>query len=99
MASRTVIAAVALCLSNSAIAEEPPRVCKSSPLIVGQCLTVHGRLSQANGAITVRIWPIGTSRYLGVLDGDGKRHLLDGPVLPAAVRKLLGLGQPQEVGV
>lgn len=44
------------------------QACKSDPDIVGECFTVHGRLSAWNGTPTMRIWRIGTKRILGVHD-------------------------------
>jgi len=41
--------------------------CKNNPQIGGACFSVHGRLSAYNGAPSLRIWPIGTHRLLGVL--------------------------------
>jgi len=88
-----------LCLASRVAADESLPPCKGSPLIVGKCFTVHGRLSEANGAITVRIWPVGTHRLLGVFDGDGKMHSEDGPTLGASIAKLLYSGKPQNVDV
>ncbi|MDQ2859690.1 MAG: hypothetical protein M3T55_02980 [Pseudomonadota bacterium] len=43
----------------------------ASPKPVAPCFTVHGRLSLANGNPSFRIWPIGSSRMLGVWEtGD-----------------------------
>jgi hypothetical protein len=46
--------------------------CETSQNLAGTCFVVHGRLSIANGNPSFRIWPIGTKRMLGVLDGTGK---------------------------
>jgi len=81
------------------MAAEVTPLCKGSPLVVAACFTVHGRLSLANGAFTVRIWPVGTHRMLGVADGDGKMHWEDGPVLPKAVIRILASRPRGEVGV
>jgi hypothetical protein len=62
--------------------------CRSSPLLVGQCFTVHGRLSIANGSPGVRIWRVGTKRMLGVMDGQG-HPLFDLTYLPPEIRKLI----------
>jgi hypothetical protein len=43
--------------------------CKESPQVMGACLVVHGRLSDWNGNPTLRIWPVGTRRMLGVREG------------------------------
>jgi hypothetical protein len=43
--------------------------CKGSAAVVGECFVVHGRLSDWNGNPTLRIWPVGTRRILGVPEG------------------------------
>ena len=40
--------------------------CREHPKLVGNCFTVHGRLSVYNGAPALRIWKVGTKRILGV---------------------------------
>jgi len=40
--------------------------CAKSPPIKGACFTVHGKLFLALGTPTIRIWPVGTKRLLGV---------------------------------
>jgi hypothetical protein len=47
-----------------AIAEQV-QACKTDPDIIGECFTVHGRLSAWNGSPTMRIWRVGTNRILG----------------------------------
>jgi hypothetical protein len=48
------------------------------------CFWVQGRLAYYNGNPSIRIWPKGTSRLLGVLSSTGKDE--DPDALPAAVR-------------
>src|SRR5262249_32314908 len=43
--------------------------CRGSSEIVEECFVVHGRLSDSNGNPTLRIWPVGTRRILGVEEG------------------------------
>ncbi|MDR3699855.1 MAG: hypothetical protein P4L56_09495 [Candidatus Sulfopaludibacter sp.] len=43
-----------------------PPACKGNPALVGRCFRVHGRLRAYNGNPTFRIWPLGTTRLLGV---------------------------------
>ena len=43
--------------------------CRKDPRVIGNCRTVHGRLSNWNGNPTRRVWIIGTKRMLGVRDG------------------------------
>jgi hypothetical protein len=40
--------------------------CKTNPNLAGKCFVVRGRLRAYNGNPTFRIWPVGTSRLLGV---------------------------------
>jgi hypothetical protein len=56
------------------------QACASDPDIVGSCFRVHGRIAAYNGTPTLRIWPIGTDRLLGVED--------DVPVPEALSRRL-----------
>ena len=42
--------------------------CRTRSDLVGRCFVVHGRLSVYNGTPSIRLWPIGTKRLLGVLD-------------------------------
>ena len=44
------------------------RACKSDPDIMEACFTIHGRLNVWNGSPSLRIWPVGTRRIMGVLD-------------------------------
>jgi hypothetical protein len=44
--------------------------CKNNPQVVGACYSVRGRLSAYNGTPSLRIWPIGTHRLLGVLKDE-----------------------------
>jgi len=45
--------------------------CNKHPRIKGSCYWVHGRLSNYNGGITLRLWKIGTKRMLGIGDPEG----------------------------
>jgi hypothetical protein len=62
--------------------------CSSSPLLVGQCFEVHGRLALYNGNPSVRIWRVGTKYLLGVLDANG-HPFEDFDLLPPGIRKLI----------
>jgi hypothetical protein len=68
--------AAALCLlaaplARPARAEDPGAACTSSPQRVGQCLTVHGRMTSCTAVPSIRIWVVGTKRVLGVEDAEG----------------------------
>ncbi len=41
-------------------------VCTSTAAFTGPCTTIRGRVTLANGAFPVKIWPVGTRRLLGV---------------------------------
>ena len=56
-------------LASFAAAEEY-RPCAENKLFVGQCWDVRGRVSRYNGNPSVRIWPVGTNRLLGVRESD-----------------------------
>ena len=43
--------------------------CKEHPMLSGPCFKVRGRMSFSNGNPTVRIWPLGTKRMLGISQG------------------------------
>ena len=40
--------------------------CRAHPQIVGKCFNIYGRLSVYNGAPSLRLWPVGSHRLLGV---------------------------------
>ncbi len=61
--------------------------CKEHPALSGPCYKIRGRMSFYNGTPSVRIWPVGTNRILGVSEG---RFYLDdyGDVPEDLVRQL-----------
>jgi len=59
------------CITVSAARAEPVP-CKSNPAIVGQCSTFRGRVSVYNGTPSIRIWPVGTKRLLGVVPSENE---------------------------
>ena len=60
-----------LLVASQADAEDRPSACTASSLRVGDCFTVHGRMTSCTGVPNVRIWVIGTKRILGVVDAKG----------------------------
>ena len=52
--------------------EGEARPCRLHPQVNGPCFTVHGRMTYWNGTPSVRIWPVGTTRLLGVSEGRFK---------------------------
>ena len=53
------------------LAADSPARCRRAALVMAPCRTVHARMSIANGAPSVRLWIVGTRRYLGVLGPEG----------------------------
>jgi hypothetical protein len=53
---------------------------------VGKCFTVHGRLSVYNGTPSIRLWPVGSKRLLGVLDPEDISGELGPATMPAAIK-------------
>jgi hypothetical protein len=73
--------------ANGALGDEVESACKNSSKLIGQCFTVHGRLSLWNGTPGVRIWRVGTKRIIGVFDASGEED--GGDAVPRSVAKLL----------
>jgi hypothetical protein len=76
----TFLAAAALMVALPARAAEPAQSCATSPKLIGQCFTVHGRLTACTGIPNARIWIVGTKRILGVADVKG--DVAGEPLLP-----------------
>jgi hypothetical protein len=53
------------------------------------CAWVHGRMADGNGTPSVRIWPSGTHRLLGVIDPGGPEPGEAEGALPRSVQRLL----------
>jgi len=51
------------------------QVCSHARGFVGPCLSVHGRLSLYSDNVPLRIWPVGSSRLLGVQMADSPFYL------------------------
>ncbi len=60
-----------LLVALPAKADDQPPACTASPLRVGDCFTVHGRLTACTSIPNARIWIIGTKRILGIADANG----------------------------
>jgi hypothetical protein len=52
-------------------AEDKPKKksCKEHPMLSGPCFKIRGRMSFSNGTPSIRIWPVGTNRILGISEG------------------------------
>ena len=46
-----------------------PNPCHEHPQVNGPCFKVYGRIRVYSGTPSVRIWPVGTNRLLGVSEG------------------------------
>jgi len=60
-----------LCMAT-ATARAASVSCKGNPAIVGQCTTLRGRVSVYNGTPSIRVWPVGTKRLLGVVPSENE---------------------------
>lgn len=63
--------------------------CRARPDVVGKCFTVRARLSVYNGTPSIRLWPIGTKRLLGVLDPQDVSSEPGPSILPTSIRSQL----------
>ena len=81
---KLVVLAVVILTILPASAE--PRQCKNSSTIVGACFMVHGEVSWGFGNPSLRIWPIGTKRILGVTAGPSADESED-PIAPKEMWK------------
>ncbi len=79
-------------LAAPAIAADAP-ACKSSPKVVGKCMTFYGPLAVYSGSPSLRIWPVGTKQLYG-LRGTGADP--ENVALPEKLRELLA-AKPSEV--
>lgn len=49
---------------------DPAQGCARNPAVVGKCFAVDGRVRVYDGSPSVRIWPKGSHRLLGVLPSE-----------------------------
>ena len=68
---RSAVVAAAV-WASLALAVDPagPRPCQEHPQLIAKCFSVSGRARLYNGTPSVRIWPVGTNRLLGVSEGN-----------------------------
>ncbi len=59
--------------------------CKGNPKLVAACYLVHGRLSLGADTVTLRLWPVGTKRILGVTGGPILDDSVD-PIYPSTLK-------------
>jgi hypothetical protein len=77
---------VALSISSAPAFGQAPGIA-SSAKVAGRCFVVHGRLAIWNGNPSVRIWPVGSRRMIGVHDRQGQAEA--DSLLPTEVRRLI----------
>src|SRR5262245_58842934 len=82
-----VAAMILLGFVVGAAAGQPDKACREHPNLVADCFTVHARMRYYNGAPSVRLWPIGTDRLLGV--SEGRFDLPGYQNLPTSLREAL----------
>ena len=75
-------------LTGSSLAAENQPACEHAQDVVAGCFTVHGRLSIYMGAPSFRIWRIGATRILGILNA-GSDPQPETPRLPPGVLRQL----------
>jgi hypothetical protein len=66
----------AIAIAVTAAATSVAASCADDPRLVGPCFTVHGRLHTANGTPSLRLWPVGTRRLLGIGPGDDREMVV-----------------------
>ena len=82
----------ALLFDLPAAVAEPQQSCAASPRLVGQCFTVHGRLTACTSVPSARIWIVGSKRILGVADAKG--DVAGTPLLPGSLEDEMFSGPP-----
>ena len=82
---------VALLLVVPMVASQPK--CKANPKVIGACYVVHGRLSLGADTVTLRLWPVGTKRMLGITGGT----VPDDAVAPIYPSDLKLLSETEEI--
>jgi len=87
------LSALLLAIACGVLAQTPAghvaKSCRARTDLAGQCFKVHGRLSVYNGTPSIRLWPIGSKRLLGVLDPEDISGVPGPSTIPASVRERL----------
>lgn len=60
--------------------------CKENPAVVAACYSIRGRIAAYNGTPSLRIWPVGSTRLLGVLPSEHE-------IVPDNVRGMVSFKQ------
>lgn len=87
------LSALLLLLTCSVLAQSPAgraaKSCRARDDLVGGCFKVRGRLSVYNGTPSIRLWPVGSRRLLGVRASDDASGVPGPTSIPASVRERL----------
>jgi len=75
--------------SAGAVSNREPQSCRSRPDVVGKCYRVQGRLSVYNGTPSIRLWPRGSKRLLGIIDPNDTSNVPGPSVLPEEIKSKL----------
>jgi hypothetical protein len=63
----TVMLVLMVCAVSAGYCQErPKKSCREHPMLSGPCYKIRGRMSLSNGTPSMRIWPVGTKRILGI---------------------------------
>jgi hypothetical protein len=73
------------CVMAQTPVEHEAKSCRARSDLVGRCFNVHARLSVYNGTPSIRLWPVGTKRLLGVIDPKDISAEPGPSVIPASV--------------
>jgi hypothetical protein len=65
------------------------RSCRARSDLVDKCFNVRGRLSVYNGTPSIRLWPVGSRRLLGVRDSEDISGVPGPTSIPASIRERL----------
>jgi len=65
------VAVLLFFLASLGASEDKPKKksCKEHPMLSGPCFKIRGRMFSSNGTPSIRIWPVGTNRILGISEG------------------------------
>jgi hypothetical protein len=87
------VSALLLMLIGSIVAEArlaaEPQSCRSRADVVGKCFGVRARLSVYNGTPSIRLWPIGSKRLLGIIDPADTSNSPGLTILPDEIKQKL----------
>ena len=86
-----VLVLLLLILTASVSARFDPQAssCRTRSDVIGKCFSVRGRLSVYNGTPSIRLWPIGTKRLLGIIDPNDVSNAPGPTILPVEIKNKL----------